>query len=162
MPHGDYLLDVRRVAVTTLLVALACSQRVTPEEEYAALERERSVEVRPASEAIRVTVEGPAGRDAAVGPSGVAFVFVRADEVTGGPPLAVRRIPAPEFPLVVTIGPEDAMIAGTTFPSRVRVEARLDRDGDAFTVGADDWVAERNGVTPGGEARLVLAPAGGA
>lgn len=145
----------------SLLVA-ACSQRVTPEEEYARQARERPL--LPAEAA--VPARAPAATDADIGVTiesapgmeggGVLFVFVRAAGVTMGPPLAVQRIPAPRFPLTLTIGPADAMIPGTEFPDRVVVQARLDEDGDATTEGPRDGIAASESVEPGGTVRLVL------
>jgi hypothetical protein len=156
-------------------LATACSQRVTPEEEYAQQERERPLvsldgsspaaarapapaagsAASPATEedaaqTIRGTIEAPAG---AAG--GVLFVFVRAAGATGGPPLAVQRIPSPTFPRAFAIGPADAMIAGGPFPDRVTVEARLDGDGNAMTAEPGDLSA-RSEAAPG-DSGLVLA-----
>jgi hypothetical protein len=163
-----------RVLVTLLLVAVACSQRVTPEEEYAAWERERPLmpasqvqEIEPGAEpgagsdeAVAVTVEWPGPPDAQASSSDVLFVFARQVGVSSGPPLAVRRIPAPTFPARIEIGSADAMIPGTRFPDRVSIQARLDRDGDASTAGSDDWAGTSEPVAPGGEVRLVLARIG--
>jgi hypothetical protein len=168
----------RPVLVTLLLVAIACSQRVTPEEGYAARERERPLI--PASEipasatestgsadaaAIRVQIDGPVDFDRpapdVVGlPAEVLFVFVRPVGATEGPPLAVRRIEGPSFPLSLSIGPSDAMIPGTTFPDRVVIHARIDIDGIATTTSPSDWAAASEPVAPGGEARIVLARIG--
>jgi len=152
---------------------MACSQRVTPEEEYAGSERpllpasavmgegpeagppqEAGPQPPAGEDAIRVTVERATAGAAAAG--AVLFVFVRPPGVLEGPPLAVRRIPGPDLPLTLTIGPGDAMIPGTTFPASVVVHGRLDLDGNAMTSGPDDWAAASDPVAPGGEARLVL------
>ncbi len=150
------------------LVLAACSQRVSPEEEYARQARERPL--LPAEAAlparaplgmgstaatdadIGVTIEAAPGAEG----GGVLFVFVRPAGVTAGPPLAVQRIPAPRFPLTLTIGPADAMIPGTEFPDRVVVQARLDEDGDAMTEGPRDGTAASEPVELGGTVRLVL------
>ena len=147
-----------------VIVASACSQRVTTEEEFAQRERERplvavpmgardagpqgapmrapSVAADPA-QTIRGTIEAPAG---AAGE--VLFLFVRPAGASGGPPLAVQRIPSPTFPLVFAIGPQDAMVAGGPFPERVTLEARLDGDGNAMTEESGDLSA-RSEVAPG-------------
>lgn len=59
------------------------------------------------------------------------FVFVRAPG--GGPPLAIRRIDAPTFPVSVTLGPADRMLAGVqmTTGAEVIVGARISRSGQA-------------------------------
>lgn len=166
---------MRSLFVFALAAALAaaCSQRVTPEEEYAQQERERPLvsldrpmppeRADPASpstgqdaaQTIRGTIEAPA--DAA---GGVLFLFVRPAGATGGPPLAVQRIPAPTFPRAFAIGPQDAMIEGGPFPDRVTVEARLDGDGDAMTAEPADLSA-RSEAAPGDSGlRLALVSEG--
>jgi hypothetical protein len=163
---------LRRVRITSftavaLLLLASCSQRVTPEEEFAQQERERPlVQMEPgvatapalpatgpaaapaagpedAEQTIRGTIEAPAGTA-----GGVLFLFVRAADATGGPPLAVQRIPSPSFPLAFAIGPQDAMMDGDPFPERVTIEARLDGDGNAMTEGAGDLSA-RAETAPG-------------
>lgn len=158
------------LVLVPLALAFACSQRVTPEDEYAEQARERPL--MPASaapveapapptgtstEPVSVAVEWAPGPEPDVD-AAVLFVIVRPEGQTAGPPLAVRRIPRPEIPLTVEIGPDDAMIAGTLFPDRVVVEARIDQDGIATTRGAGDWSSQAEPAVPGGEARLVLTP----
>ena len=48
-----------------------------------------------------------------------------------GPPFAVKRIVSPRFPLAYRLGPEDVMMAGSTFDGEVRVSARVCRTGTA-------------------------------
>jgi cytochrome c-type biogenesis protein CcmH len=161
---------------------MACSQRVTTEEEFAQSERERplvsapttgsvppvgvSTETSGASagpvsapsdpaQTIRGTIEAPTG---AAG--GILFLFVRPAGATGGPPLAVQRIPSPAFPLAFSIGPGDAMVASGPFPERVTIEARLDGDGNAMTEEPGDLSA-RSETAPGAS-DVVLALAEGA
>lgn len=163
------------IAVLSLALGAACSQRVSTEEEFARSERDRPVvsaegvrlptpvgtpaggmagsagmaapdgEVAADDEAqtIRGTIAAPPGAG-----GGILFLFVRAAGATGGPPLAVQRIPSPSFPFSFAIGPADAMMAGGPFPDRVTVEARLDADGNAMSEGPDD-VSARAEVAPG-------------
>lgn len=161
-------------ASVTLLLPAACSQRVVSEEEYARQERERPLltpaeapprprEAGLAGQEIRGVVEGSldAGMagDGIAGDSAVLYLFVRPAGATAGPPLAAQRLPAGPFPVHFAIGPGDAMIAGTSFPERVTVEARLDRDGDPLTTGPGDWTARSGPVEPGAEGvRLELVP----
>ena len=157
-----------------LIVGAACSQRVTTEEEFARQERERPlvpaesvrrppvavgdespapVEAPDDAQTIRGTIEAPAGAT-----GGVLFLFVRPVGATGGPPLAVQRLPSPSFPLDFDIGPRDAMVAGGPFPDRVTVEARLDQDGDAMTEEPGDLSA-RSETAPGATGvALTLTP----
>ncbi|HUP20738.1 MAG TPA: hypothetical protein VM778_12420 [Gemmatimonadota bacterium] len=152
------------------LVAISCSQRVEPEESYVEGESgrpvlpagmtppalsggqgraamTRTIPDEPSPGALRGRIEGPA--DGAASPDAVLFLFVRAAGASGGPPLAVQRHPSDALPLEFAIGPESAMIAGTTFPELVTVEARLDQDGNAMTEGPDDRVARSEPVAPG-------------
>ena len=64
-------------------------------------------------------------------PNGVLFVIARSQ--AGGPPLAVRRLPAGPFPVDFVLGPEDGMIAGQPLSGPVQLTARLDSDGDPLT-----------------------------
>ncbi len=65
-------------------------------------------------------------------PSGVLFLIVREAGVEAGPPLAVQRIVPTSFPLRFEIGQSDSM-TGESLPEEVRVDARLDSDGDPST-----------------------------
>jgi len=63
---------------------------------------------------------------------GVLFLIVRGSGVQGGPPLAVQRLSPSSFPMRFAIGERDSM-TGAPLPDSVRVEARLDGDGDPST-----------------------------
>ena len=63
-------------------------------------------------------------------PSG-AVLFLIARTATAGPPLAVKRIEAPRFPLDFEIGPADRMLSSVPFAGAVLLTARLDADGNA-------------------------------
>ncbi len=65
------------------------------------------------------------------------FVAVRA--AAGGPPLAVRRARADQLPLTLTIGDQDAMMAGRGLSSAdsVVVVARVSHSGDAASQAGD-------------------------
>jgi hypothetical protein len=63
-------------------------------------------------------------------PSG-AVVFLIARTAGAGPPLAVKRIEAPRFPLDFEIGPADRMLATMPFAGAIQLSARLDSDGNA-------------------------------
>jgi hypothetical protein len=60
-----------------------------------------------------------------------AVLFLIARGATPGPPIAVKRIEAPSFPLDFEIGPADRMIATLPFAGPVLISARLDTDGNA-------------------------------
>ena len=63
-------------------------------------------------------------------PSG-AVLFLIARTAAAGPPLAVKRIEAPRFPLDFEIGPADRMLESVPFAGAVLLSARLDTDGNA-------------------------------
>jgi cytochrome c-type biogenesis protein CcmH len=60
-----------------------------------------------------------------------AVVFLIARTAAAGPPLAVKRIEAPRFPLEFEIGPADRMLATMPFAGTIQLSARLDSDGNA-------------------------------
>lgn len=63
-----------------------------------------------------------------------AVLFIIAKSTSGaGPPLAVKRIAAPKFPLNYTIGSEDVMMPGSVFSGKLFISARLDKDGNIAT-----------------------------
>jgi tetratricopeptide (TPR) repeat protein len=90
----------------------------------------------------------------AIGSEAVLFVALRPAE--GAPPVAVRRIPAPRFPLELVLSTADSMM-GSDLPASGLVTARLDSDGNLSTRPADDPVAEV-AASLGQWALLSLAP----
>jgi cytochrome c-type biogenesis protein CcmH len=72
----------------------------------------------------------------------VLFVIARPQGATGGPPLAVLRIPDPGFPLDFQIGPGDVMIPSMRFEGPITLTARLDSDGNAMTRGESDLASD--------------------
>jgi cytochrome c-type biogenesis protein CcmH len=85
---------------------------------------------------VRGTVELAPGLAERVPPGAVLFLIARREG--GGPPLAVRRIDAPRFPLEFELGPDDRMIESMPFAGPLRLSARLDADGNATTRAAGD------------------------
>lgn len=87
---------------------------------------------------------------------GIVFVTVRAAGVTTGPPVAVKRLSAASLPGAFAITSADSML-GQELPERVRIEARLDPDGDPLTRAATDPAARLEDVKLGSTGlRLVL------
>jgi tetratricopeptide (TPR) repeat protein len=85
----------------------------------------------------------------------LVFVTARAAGVTQGPPVAVKRLPA-SFPLRFELSAADSMM-GQPLPERLRVEARLDADGDPLSRGPGDFAARLDGVAVGrADLKLVL------
>jgi tetratricopeptide (TPR) repeat protein len=92
---------------------------------------------------------------ASASPRGILFVYVRSAHSSGGPPVAVKRLPA-VFPAAFELGQSDSMM-GQEFPDRVLVEARLDADGDPTTREPTDPKARLDDVKAGRtDLRLVL------
>jgi cytochrome c-type biogenesis protein CcmH len=60
-----------------------------------------------------------------------AVLFLIARNAAGGPPLAVKRIPSPSFPLEFELGADDRMIQAMPFAGEMTLSARLDADGNA-------------------------------
>lgn len=89
-----------------------------------------------------------------IAPGAVLFVIARAEGVTTGAPIAVKRLPA-NVPVSFTITSADSMM-GQPLPPRVRLEARIDSDGNPLTRDSNDPVAVKDGVALGQPARLVL------
>lgn len=58
----------------------------------------------------------------------VLFVMAKGES---GPPLAVKKITALQFPLEYTLDEDDMMLPGMIFPEKVYVSARIDKDGNA-------------------------------
>jgi tetratricopeptide (TPR) repeat protein len=86
----------------------------------------------------------------------VLYISARAAGQTAGPPAAVKRIANPTFPLEVDLSAADSMM-GQPLPANVRIEARLDSDGDAMTKNPSDPHAVQDGVaTNGTKVALVL------
>jgi cytochrome c-type biogenesis protein CcmH len=102
------------------------------------------------------TVELDPSGQGAMTPQAVLFVFVREAGFGAGPPVAVRRIASPQFPVRFEIGEADAMM-GQPFPNELLVEARLDGDGDPTTRPPTDPKARVDDVKVGRtDVRLVL------
>ena len=80
-----------------------------------------------------------------VKPGSVLFIIIRRDEGEGrrGMMLAAKKVPvtgASLFPLTYVITPLDVMMQGTTLAGPVRIEARIDQDGDAISKQPGDIV----------------------
>lgn len=105
----------------------------------------------PDPDVYQVTVDLATGRS--LPPSTVLFVFLRTGD--SGPPSAVKRIPAPRFPMQLTLGADDAMMAGTALPEQGILVARLSTSGSASARGPDDLEAT-SPATVGQAVRLTL------
>lgn len=63
------------------------------------------------------------------------FIIARKDV---GPPLAVKKITASQFPVAYVLSDQDVMFPGTPFQGEVKVTARIDKDGSAGPAQAGD------------------------
>ncbi len=96
----------------------------------------------PAGPSYRLRVELAAG---ATPPGGATlFVFLRGE--APGPPVAVRRISSPTFPLDLELTSADSML-GRPLPERGTLGARLDTDGNASTREQGDLETETPAAT---------------
>lgn len=66
-------------------------------------------------------------------PAGAILFLIARKGEGGGPPLAVKRIESPRFPMDFSIGPDDRMIKAMPFEGPLQLSARLDADGNAMT-----------------------------
>ena len=93
-------------------------------------------------------------------PRGVLFIIAREVGQTEGAPLAVKRIVAESFPVRFSLGAADSMMGGE-LPEKLRIEVRLDLDGDPMTRDDADPKAVVEDVTLGrGDLRIVLGKSG--
>lgn len=105
---------------------------------------------------IVVVVDLPKG--VTVPPGAILFVIVREAGFDTGPPVAVKRVPAVDFPITLTLSQKDSM-AGESLPGLLRLDARIDRDGDPLTKDPRDPIASEDNVRLGsGQILLVLTP----
>jgi cytochrome c-type biogenesis protein CcmH len=74
-----------------------------------------------------------------------AVLFLVARSSDAGPPVAVKRVPDPVFPLAFEIGPGDRMMQGIPFTGPFQLTARVDADGNAATRNPGDL----QGASPG-------------
>ncbi|MGH7832501.1 MAG: cytochrome c-type biogenesis protein CcmH [Candidatus Binatia bacterium] len=72
----------------------------------------------------------------------VLFIIARSGGAAGGPPLAVKKIERPVFPLTYTLGQEDVMMQGMPLSGKVAISVRLDADGNAMTRQPGDLIGE--------------------
>ena len=93
--------------------------------------------------------------DSASPARGTIFVIARAAGVTAGPPVAVKRIDATSFPTTLELTSADSMM-GQPLPATMRIEARLDSDGNATTKTPSEPSAVQDGVTAGSAIKLTL------
>jgi cytochrome c-type biogenesis protein CcmH len=70
---------------------------------------------------------------AAIAPNAALFIIARQAGGASGPPLAVKKVDKPTFPLSYSLGQENVMMQGAPFAGKIDVTARLDKDSNAMT-----------------------------
>jgi hypothetical protein len=85
----------------------------------------------------------------------VLFIIARHG---AGPPLAVKRVADPRFPVEFSIGPEDRMIQSMPFTGPIELTARIDGDGNATSRSPGDVMgtARAGPVEPGAAGVAIL------
>jgi len=75
-------------------------------------------------------------------PNAALFIIARPAGGAAGPPLAVKKIDRPTFPLDYTLGQENVMMQGTPFIGKINITVRLDKDGNPATRGVGDMTGD--------------------
>ncbi len=77
-----------------------------------------------------------------IDPNAALFIIARPAGGAGGPPLAVKKIDKPKFPLSYSLSQENVMMQGTPFSGKINITVRLDKDGNPTTRDAGDLGGE--------------------
>ena len=68
-----------------------------------------------------------------IDPNAALFIIARPAAGGGGPPLAVKKIDRPTFPVDYTLSQDNVMMQGTPFTGKINITVRLDKDGNPVT-----------------------------
>lgn len=172
------MINNRLVFAASLLVLSACSKKETEQGAFSKTTAEQAAQKQvaqpsqPASQPAAIE-EHAAVADGApftgelklgegipadtVKPTDVLFVIAR--QSIGGQPgqiIATTRHADVKLPMKFSIGPDNRMVQGIPFTGPFIVTARIDRDGDPMTRGADDLYATAAGETKAGQADVAL------
>jgi tetratricopeptide (TPR) repeat protein len=79
---------------------------------------------------------------ATIDPNASLFIIARPAGAAGGPPLAVKKIDKPVFPLTYSLSQENVMMQGTPFAGKINLTVRLDKDGNPTTRGPGDMTGD--------------------
>ena len=109
----------------------------------------------PLESPIHVTLDLDASAKSKLKPGSVVYVIARAEGVAAGPPAAVKRLTGVTFPISFDMTSADSMM-GQPLPPRVRLEARIDSDGNPLTKDPNDPVVVKDGVALGSAVQLHL------
>ena len=75
-------------------------------------------------------------------PNAALFIIARPAGTAAGPPLAVKKIDRPKFPLDYSLSQDNVMMQGTRLAGKITISVRLDKDGNPVTRGAGDLSGE--------------------
>jgi cytochrome c-type biogenesis protein CcmH len=112
-----------------------------PQTGKAAPPRSRSAAA-PASGQISGTLTIDPKLKTGVDPGATLFIIARPAGAAAGPPLAVKKIDKPVFPLSYSLSQENVMMQGTPFSGKISITVRLDKDGNAMTRAAGDLTGD--------------------
>jgi tetratricopeptide (TPR) repeat protein len=102
--------------------------------------------------AIHITLDAA---PAAKAKGGTVFVIARAEGVSAGPPVAVKRLDVAMLPITIDLTSADSM-TGQPLPPKMRLEARVDSDGNALTRDPGDASAVQDGVAVGSSVKMKM------
>ena len=85
------------------------------------------------------------------------FIIARPSDVDKGPPLAVKKIDRPVFPLSYSLGPENVMMQGMPFTGTITITARLDKDGNPTTRQPGDLTGDYKGILQSWVRRILIS-----
>ena len=109
----------------------------------------------PSGDSIHLTLNLDPAAAAHAPQHAIIYIIARAEGVTAGAPVAVKRLLSNGFPMEVDFSSADSMM-GQPLPAKIRLEVRLDADGDAATKSPDDPTAVQDGVATGAKLALTL------
>ena len=96
----------------------------------------------PAGQSISGKISVDAKLKDKVDPQAALFIIARPAGGPAGPPLAVKKIDKPTFPLSYTLSQDNVMMQGRPFSGKINITARLDKDGNPTTRTPGDLTGE--------------------
>ena len=105
----------------------------------------------------RLVITAADGAQAALDQGAVLYIVIRSAGPAMGPPLGVRRVANPSFPLEISVTDGDSMMQERLISSETNVQfqARVSLTGSP-TAQAGDWQSTSETVELAGAARVVL------
>ena len=90
---------------------------------------------------------------ASIDPNAALFIIARPASGAGGPPLAVKKVDRPTFPVDYTLSQDNAMMQGLPFTGKIKITVRLDQDGDPVSRTPGDMTGDykKNPVAVGSQ-----------